>query len=115
MIHVIPRKEKDGLNFEIPQKEIPENELEAIRKKLETKLGAVKEEKPKPKIQDLIKPKEQKVVEAEFKEEPKEEKKAEKEKPKKASEEGKQKIPKTKKQSKEDVGLDDISRILGVK
>jgi len=118
MVHIIPRKEKDGLNFELPQKEIPENELEAIRKKLETKLGAIEEAKAKPRIQDLIKAKEP-VIEAEFKEtkeKPAEEKKPEKkEKQRKAGKKKKGEKPVKKKQSKETVHLDDIARIIGVK
>ncbi len=68
MIHIIPRKEKDGLDFELPQKEIPEADLEVIRKKLEAKLGKVEGSgKAPPNVQDLIQPKEQ-VVDAEFEE-----------------------------------------------
>jgi len=114
MIHIIPRKEKDGLDFEIPQKKLKEEELEAIRKKLEAKLGKVG---TTPEIQ---KPKE-KIVEAEFeekKEPPKkdvpkkaveEKKKVSKKKPKKAVEEVK------KKKSEEGADLDDIANILGGK
>jgi histidine triad (HIT) family protein len=133
MIHIIPRKEKDGLKFEIPQREIPENELEAIRKKLETKLGAVEETKQKPKIQELIKPK---VVEAEFKEEKPVEKSIPKKapkpktslkknipkktlKPKKPEKKISKKTPKpkkpVKKQPKKEIGLDDIARVIGAK
>ena len=123
---------------------MPEAELESIRKKLEAKLGAVKEAEPKQKeghsiekVQELIKPKkEEKIVEAEFKEEEKKEpetrwKKAAEEnskqnygnlsskfdkKPKRGNEK-KAKEPKEedKKEGKEDVGLDDIARVLGVK
>lgn len=113
MIHIIPRKEGDGINFEIPQREIPEVQLEAIRKKLAAKLGEVKQPAPRPSIQELIKPKKQEVVEAQFEEKIKEEKK---EKPKKAANEKKpKKAVKNKKQSKKTAGLDDIARILGVK
>ena len=70
MIHIIPRKEGDDLNFEIPQREIPENQLEEIRKKLEAKLGEVKQQEPKPQVQELIA--KQQPVEAQFKETPKE-------------------------------------------
>ncbi len=129
MIHIIPRKENDNINFEIPQREIPEKELEAIRKRLETKLGAVEEKKPKPKIQQLIKPK---VVEAEFEEKAtkkpvkkKTQKPVEKKISKKASK------PKTpikknrkkplkskkpvKKQPAKEIGLDEIARVIGAK
>ncbi len=144
MIHIIPRKEGDGVNFELPKKEMPEAELESIRKRLEAKLGAVKETEPKQKegpgiekVQELIKPKkEEKVVEAEFKEEERKEpetmgkKAAEKnsrqspgslpikfdKKPKRGREkESKEPEKEDKKEAKEDVGLDDIARVLGVK
>jgi histidine triad (HIT) family protein len=118
MIHIIPRKEGDDLNFEIPQREIPEKELEEIRKKLEAKLGEVKGQKPKPKVQELIKPKKQ-VIEAEFEEKPREKeksKKAEKKKkPKETTNKPKKEPEQKKKEQKDDVGLDDIARILGVK
>ena len=102
MIHIIPRKEDDGINFDLPQKKIPENELESIRKKLESRLGEVKEPKKlvKPKIQDIIK---QKVVNAEFKEESKE-------KQKKSAQNNKQQTKKN-----DDVNLDDITKVLGGK
>ncbi|HZX44691.1 MAG TPA: HIT domain-containing protein [Candidatus Nanoarchaeia archaeon] len=54
MVHVIPRKENDGIKFELPQKEIPEKELEQVRQKLQSKLGPVKQEKPKVDIQKLV-------------------------------------------------------------
>jgi histidine triad (HIT) family protein len=93
MIHIIPRKEKDGVKFELPQTKIPEDQLESIRKKLEAKLGPVREKKS---VQELIKPK---VVEAEFEEQKGKEKKgAEKD---------------VKKDQK--VALDDISKLLGGK
>ena len=129
MIHIIPRKEKDGVNFELPQREIPEDELEAVRKQLEKKLGAVKEapkEKALPK--EVIKPK---IVEAELKEE-KENKKSKLKTPKllnpkdsKGLEnsknfQSKSKRPAGKKRAKKskqakETSLDDISRILGGK
>ena|SRR3989344_5189041 len=39
MVHIIPRKEKDSIAFDIPQKEHSMEELEGIRLKLESKLG----------------------------------------------------------------------------
>ncbi len=116
MIHIIPRKENDGLNFELPQKEIPENQLEEIRKKLASNLGEVKEEEPK--VQNIVKPKE---TDEPKKKESKEEKKPEKQASKKESkgktkeQEPKQEKPKIKPDGKEEVGLDDIADLLGVK
>jgi len=138
MIHIIPRKEKDGLNFELPQKEIPEPELEDIRKKLATKLGEVKETKPIPKVQELTKPKSQKPkvsegletksqseVEAEFEEKEEGQKEETKKKPAKETKKQTKKKEETKKKpnkktnikqkQSEEVGLDDIANILGVK
>jgi len=45
MIHIIPRKENDGLKFELPQKENKLKELEEIRKKLVENLGSKVEDK----------------------------------------------------------------------
>ncbi len=126
MIHIIPRKEKDGVNFELPQREIPEDELEAVRKQLESKLGAVKEAPKETLTKKVIKPK---IVEAEFKEEKlsKNEKGLEKvklfqkenkkSKLKTSSDLKKSAEKKRAKKSKQAKGasLDDISRILGVK
>ncbi|MBI2140627.1 HIT domain-containing protein [Candidatus Woesearchaeota archaeon] len=39
MVHIIPRKENDGVPFQLPQKEVPEAALEQVRKKLESHLG----------------------------------------------------------------------------
>ena len=115
MIHIIPRKEEDGINFELPKKEIKDSELETIQKKLAAKLGTVKEPKPIPKVQELIKPKEEKIVEAEFKQVKEKEDKGKKEKKIAEDKKGKQKEGEDKKQKKGDVGLDDIARIIGVK
>ena len=111
MIHIIPRKEEDGINFELPQKEIPEKELEKIKDQLIAKLGMMKkgvpsQEKQIEKIQDMLKPK---VVEAEFKEVKKEKKKEQKK-------ETKKEVKKKKEESKkENIDLDDIAKVLGVK
>jgi len=39
MVHVIPRKENDGIVFSLPQKEIPDKDLDIIKEKLSKKLG----------------------------------------------------------------------------
>ena len=44
MVHVIPRKEKDGVGFEMPQKQIPEDKLQEMAELLAKGMGA-----PKPK------------------------------------------------------------------
>lgn len=124
MIHIIPRKEEDGLNFELPQKKHKEEELEEIRIQLESKLGKVEQKvKAAPKVSGLLKTKE-KVVEAEFKEDDKqkEAKESKKARPEKSKESGKDKKDDGKKAKKkelkkeeEGVGLDDIANVLGVK
>lgn len=62
MIHIIPRKEQDGIKFELPQKQVPEKDLEEIKRKLEAKLGPVKEVKPDIKILQDKKPVQNKGV-----------------------------------------------------
>ena len=126
MVHIIPRKEEDGLNFDIPQKKIPEEELEEIRKKMASQLGEVKEQAPKPNVQKLIKPREN-VVEADFEEsqskktEEKPRESEERDEPKKKEEiKPEEKEPKksAKKPTGEETGevsLDNIADILGVK
>lgn len=109
MVHLIPRKENDGVNFQIPQKTIPEKELQKLRKILSESLGAKAEEttaKVAP-IQPLLKQK--KVVEAEFKE-PKKKKSIDKKITKK---EVKEKKVESKKE--ESINLDEIARVLGAK
>tara|TARA_Y100000310_G_C20571290_1_gene758175 strand:+ start:372 stop:1190 length:819 start_codon:yes stop_codon:yes gene_type:complete len=39
MVHVIPRQENDGLVFDVPQKQMKEEELEKVRKQLAAHLG----------------------------------------------------------------------------
>ena len=53
MTHIIPRKEKDGVSFVLPQKTIDQNELEAVGNKLIASLSGEKnpkQEKPKSNI-----------------------------------------------------------------
>ena len=87
MVHIIPRKENDGVNFILPQKTLEQNEIEAIGDRLIAALGglSVKEEKY-PKIQVAAKP----AFLSKEKEQPK-------------------------KEAAADVDLDNITRLLGVK
>jgi histidine triad (HIT) family protein len=96
MIHIIPRMEKDNLQFTLPQKTVPEEELDEISKKLSESLGEIKETKSEVPPQFAM-PK-QKVVEAEFKEKP-----------------IKNKEKKKKRNEKSEVNLDDIAKMLGAK
>ena len=43
MVHVIPRKENDGVNFVLPQKTMEQNEIEAVGNKLIASLGGAVE------------------------------------------------------------------------
>ena len=150
MVHIIPRKENDNLSFSVPQQKIPEKDLDVIKDKLSKKLGSTtptttmpKQEIP-PTIQRLEQKqeepqKEEKVVEAEFKETPKEVTETEfKETPKEIIQPQKvikkRKTPKKpkkkavkkpikkepeenppKQEPDEPANLDDIANILGVK
>jgi len=61
MIHIIPRKENDGLKvFELPEKQVSETELEALRKELSKKISSDMGIKPKVINLDLAEPKEKK-------------------------------------------------------
>ncbi|MBI2654214.1 HIT domain-containing protein [Candidatus Woesearchaeota archaeon] len=92
MVHIIPRKENDGINFVLPQKEMPQNEIEAVGNKLIAALvGAAEEEKP--------------VIPAKIPEPKREE-------PKKES---KKSEAETKQETRSSINLDDISKMLGVK
>jgi len=114
MIHLIPRKENDNMNFQIPQKTIPEQELKKIKELLSKNLGAkkVEQEQPVPMISQG-----KKIVEAEFKETKKEVKTK---KPKKQVAQiasgthsaGKEKKVESK---KEGINLDDIAKVLGAR
>ncbi len=109
MVHLIPRKENDNLNFQLPQKTIEEAELKKIKKVLADSLGAKTEEPiivPLPKTAQ-----EKKVVEAEFKEK-KPQKMPKQLKESKDSAIGKK--PKTKKQER-GINLDDIAKVLGAR
>jgi len=124
MVHVIPRRENDGVEFTLPQKTISEKELNAIQEKISGRLSkpGLKREavakqpqiilpKARPDIEKIIPKAGKKVVEAEF-----EEKKAEAAKAKKKPKA--EKKPETEKNALKKEGnanLDDIARVLGVK
>ena len=108
MVHLIPRKENDNINFQIPQKTIPEQELKKVRDLLSKNLGTKTEEQemlPVPVI-----PQGKMVVEAEFKEK-KPGKKREGEKETKNRETKKE----VKKASESGIDLDDIAKVLGAR
>ena len=102
MVHLIPRKENDGINFVLPQKTLDEREIESVGNKLIAALGGPAERDEKPLIQPLPFP-EKKIGEI---------------KPQ-AEETPNQKTKGSKKTEgngpKTGINLDDISKILGVK
>ena len=121
MVHLIPRKENDNLDFEVPQKNIPEKELERIQGMLSESLGKKIMEKEKPMQIPLI-PKRKEIVEAEFEEKLERETTPFKKKPAKKEAEPTKKTaneakhpPEAKENKKTEADLDDIARILGAK
>ncbi|MBI2656263.1 hypothetical protein HYX03_00815 [Candidatus Woesearchaeota archaeon] len=50
MVHIIPRKENDGINFVLPQKSMEEKDIEAVGNKLVSALGGSAEAVEKPAI-----------------------------------------------------------------
>ncbi len=116
MLHIIPRKEGDGVKLEIPKKKITKSQMAEIRKRLKARIdvifGKKKEEVviEEPEVMknvgEVIEKAEEKEHEAE---EP--EKKAKKTKKKKpAKKEKKKKKPKKKKEP--EVTLDDIAELM---
>ena len=131
MVHLIPRTDNDGVDFQIPQKTNSDEELKKIQKILSKSLGSKSKEPPQ--ITPIPKLPKQKVVEAEFKEkisikkkkpekQPKVKKVTKKIIEKKIKEENKK--PKEEPKSEEEpqkeegsggIDLDDIARVLGSK
>lgn len=91
MIHVIPRKENDGVELSIPSNKISEADISKIKKALDEKIATVmgKQEKPME-----IKPKEEKSV-----------------KKKKSAKKSSKKTVKKKEPSKKSANLDDIAEL----
>ena len=120
MIHLIPRKENDNLDFQMPQKTIDDSELKKIRKMLADSLGAKAEEPvvvPLPKLNQ-----EKKFVDAEFEEKKSKTRKRKskevksEEHKKEATKDGEaKKGKKAGKEKREGIDLDDIARVLGAK
>ncbi len=104
MVHIIPRKKKDGIRFEIPQNKQSEDELEEVRKGLCSSLGT----RNKPGREDQLS-KVQKILQS---------KKDKQEKTDKSKEKSTKKTKKKQgAESKEslDVSLDDITKIIDLK
>src|SRR3989338_11469015 len=109
MVHLIPRKENDNLDFQVPQKTIEDAELKKIRKVLADSLGAKAEEPvtvPLPKLN-----REKKVVDAEFNEKKQQKMPKQLKKSKDSTIGEKSKTPKTKMQER-GINLDDIAKVL---
>jgi len=105
MVHLIPRKENDGVDFQIPQKTSPEKELQKISKMLSESLGA-KPEEMAAKITPFPSIPKRKVIEAEFKDSKKSIKKPDK---------GKKVEKKKQENNDSSINLDDIANVLGAK
>ena len=103
MVHLIPRKENDGINFVLPQKTLSENEIESIGNKLSSALSGTSEKEEKPAFQPTFSIPEKKDEQIAKKiESPKKAKSEKKASPKPDG-------------PKSGINLDDISKILGVK
>ena len=123
MAHLIPRKENDGVDFQVPQKTIPDKDLLEIKKILSESLGAKTEEVTEP-VPRILPENKKEVVEAEFSEN-NEIDEVEKPTKKRIKKDTKKKIvkPKTEnkvteskgEKSKEEIDLDDIAKVLGAK
>ncbi len=114
MIHIIPRMDKDGIKFELPQNTIPEEELEKIQHKLAKTLGMPEKEEEEKAPLPLKMPDKDEVEE-----EPDDET-AEEDVPRKDNleeDEDHEEEPEDKEsnKTKEEVDLDDIANLLGGK
>ena len=97
--HVIPRKEKDGVNFVLPQKNMEQSEIESVGNKIIAALGGnvEREENPQIPMPQLIKTKAVPETKKQEEEPRKEYKKNDKETPKTG------------------IDLDDIAKMFGAK
>ena len=71
MIHIIPRKEEDGVEFKLPSTKREDEELEEIAKKVRKRLNellGVKNGEQEVSAEDLLKNPTKKIVEAEYEE-----------------------------------------------
>ena len=116
MVHLIPRKENDSIEFQIPQKIISEEELQNIRTMLSKSLGT-KAEEAKEKVSPVpIIPKGKRVIEAEFKEKKGPTKAKRKTKIEVKNQKAKKEAREQKKSEiRENINLDDIAKVLGAK
>jgi len=116
MLHVIPRKEGDGVKLEIPKKKITKSQMAEIRKRLKARIdvifGKKKEEVLIEQEPEVIKSVGEVIEKEKEKEEPEEEA-VEKPKKKKAKKKPKAKKAKKKAKKKEpEVTLDDIAELM---
>jgi len=69
MVHIIPRRDKDGIEFVLPQRKISENDIKTISEKLSAKMmemlgeGRARKEEVKPEAKEAPKKKEAKAEE----------------------------------------------------
>jgi len=104
MVHLIPRKENDGINFVLPQKTLNENEIESIGNKLAAALGGSAEKEEKQPLSQFAQIHENKNNDINIQREPAQKKTMKQNNPKPEIAE-----------PKSGINLDDISKILGVR
>ena len=116
MVHIIPRKEGDGLNFEIPQRKMSQHAIDEAGEKIISTLNFIPgAEETAPRAESMGKFMPRKPIEAEF-----EEVKDKKPKAKKARTEHKEETKNSSGKSSDekavsDINLDDIAKLLGGK
>lgn len=111
MLHIIPRKDSDGISFQLPQRSMEQQEIDTVGEKIIAALNSL------PNVQNKITPEKpemlpippKKAIEAQFEEK-------EEEKPKEIK--AKRQQPKEKKAEEKNgsgIDLDDIAKLLGAR
>ncbi|HII66327.1 TPA: HIT family protein [Candidatus Woesearchaeota archaeon] len=123
IVHIIPRREKDGVVFELPQRQQNEDSLQQIANELAKSLGAPAPKKSAALLPDIM----ERIKETEHKDHQERKRKHERvpakgadapEKPSPAApsgNKGEEKEKPPKKQPGGDINLDDIARLFGAK
>ena len=115
MVHVIPRKTNDGLNFQIPQKQMQQREIDEVGDRITNALNSLFGigQKTEQKGSPVPMPK---MVEAEFREDDKKKKQPHAEnKEAKAAPEKRQEKKEASNEASSGIDLDDIAKLLGAK
>ena len=120
MIHIIPRKENDGINFVLPQRTLEQEQIESIGNRLIAALGGSdeKEEQQPAQIPAMTKPKPMQAPQPAKQPVTQPRPKPlniDAVKPEEIAPETSKPAPKEKKAAKSGIDLDDIAKLLGVK